>query len=61
MTHAPMTYIFRTYCLANEPADHVVYICNKDGERNILSYRKPEQAKALMAALDGLGFTRKRR
>lgn len=61
MAHAPMTYIYRTYFLENEPADHAVYICNKDGNRKALSFKNAQQAKALTAALDGLGFSRKRR
>ena len=62
MTHyAPMTYVFRSYYLGNEPAKHVVYFCNKDGQRRIQEYTSLGQAKAFMEALDGLGFTKKRR
>ena len=61
MHHQPMTYIFRAYCMANEPASYVVYVCNKDGDRKVFPYASATQAKALMEALNGLGFTKKRR
>ena len=61
MAHAPMTYIYRTYFLENEPAERVVFICNKNGDRKAIRYANAKQAKALVEALDGLGFARKRR
>ena len=59
--HAPMTYVFRSYYLGNEPAKHVVYFCNKDGNRKAAEYTSLGHAKAFMEALDELGFTKKRR
>ena len=60
-THPPMSYCYRSYCLGNEPTTHVVFICNKDGQRKAFSYTNGRTAKALMEALEALGFTKKRR
>lgn len=59
--HNAMTYVFRSYCFENEPAQHVIYFCNKYGERMVQSYESLTKAKALVNVLDYLGFTRKRR
>ena len=59
--HAPMTYVFRSYWLGEEPAKYVVYFCDKDGRRWAKEYADLGLAKAFMESLDGLGFTKKRR
>lgn len=61
MTHAPMTYVFRSYCPANEPAKFGVYFCNKNGDRTSITFDSPNVAKAFAEALNALGFTKKRR
>lgn len=61
MKHQPMTYVFRSYCPANEPAIYAVYFCNKDGKKATLTFDSPKVAKAFASALDRLGFTKKRR
>ena len=61
MHHKPMTYILRSYWEDSEAAMHVVYYCAKDGERYTHPFDSLRVAKAFMTALDGLGFTKKRR
>ena len=61
MHHTPMTYVLRSYCPANEPAVYSVHFCNKNGERATLTFDSPKVARAFAEALDGLGFTKKRR
>ena len=61
MAHAPMTYLFRAYSIAKEPTTYVVFMCNNNGERKAFPFTSAKHAKALASALDGLGFTRKRR
>lgn len=61
MYYQPMTYMFRAYSLENEPTTYVVFMCNKNGERKAFTFTNAKHATALRTALDGLGFTRKRR
>ena len=62
MTHAPMTYVTRSYNGETTVyGTYVVYFCNKNGERATLTFDSPKVAKAFASALDGLGFTKKRR
>ena len=61
MYHKPMTYIFRAYCPAHEPAMYAVYFCNKNGEKATMTFDSPKVARAFATALEGLGFTKKRR
>ena len=62
MTHAPMTYVFRSYEGDSEVyGKYAVYFCNKNGERATLTFDSSKVAKAFTTALDGLGFTKKRR
>ena len=61
MNHKPMTYISRIYCLENEPTQYAVFFCTKDGKRMVQAFDTARQLKAFTTALDGLGFTKKRR
>ena len=61
MRYKPMTYLFRSYCPADEPAQYAIYFCNQDGEKATLTFDSIKVAKAFAEALDGLGYTRKRR
>lgn len=62
MTHAPMTYVFRSYYGREETyGKYAVYFCNKNGDRTSITFDSPNVAKAFATALDGLGFTKKRR
>ena len=54
------TYIVRTYRHV-KPALVAVYVRAVDGSKFIQEYHNEKQAKAFTAALDGLGFTKKRR
>ena len=61
MTHAPKTYVCRSYCPANEPAQYAVFVCNMNGERASLTFDSPKVVKAFTEALSALGYTKKRR
>lgn len=61
MKRDPMTYVLRSYCLANEPAQYAVYLCNKNGDKAILTFESLSVIKAFTEALNGLGFTKQRR
>ena len=61
MHHKPMTYITRCYFGGEEPGKYAVFFCNKNGERASLTFDSAKVAKAFTTALDGLGFTKKRR
>ena len=61
MYHKPMTYVYRAYCMAHEPMEYVVYFCSRDGKKTYTVFDNSKKAKAFMTALDGLGFTKKRR
>ena len=60
--HKPMTYLTRCYEGGSEVyGKYAVFFCNKDGERAVQTFDTIGQFKAFTTALDGLGFTKKRR
>ena len=60
--HKPMTYLTRCYCGAEETyGKYAVFFCNKNGDRASLTFDSINVFKAFTTALDGLGFTKKRR
>lgn len=61
MHQKPMTYVLRSYCQVDEPAMFAVYFCNKNGDKATLTFDSPNVAKAFAEALNGLGYTKKRR
>lgn len=62
MHHKPMTYLTRCYYGGEETyGKYAVYFCTKDGKRMIQTFDTIGQFKAFTVALDGLGFTKKRR
>lgn len=62
MHHKPMTYLTRCYYGGEETyGKFAVYFCTKDGKRMIQTFDNVGQFKAFTSALDGLGFTKKRR
>ena len=62
MRHNPMTYVSRCYEGSSEVyGKYAVYFCTKDGNRMVQTFDTIGQFKAFTTALEGLGFTRKRR
>ena len=62
MHHKPMTYLTRCYCGGEETyGKHAVFFCTVDGNRMVQTFDTIGQFKAFTTALDGLGFTKKRR
>ena len=58
MYYQPMTYMFHTYRDDNKPTRYVVFYCTKDGKRLVQQYEQAKQAKAFVAALEDMGFTK---
>ena len=62
MYHQPNTYITRCYYGGSEVyGKYAVFFCTTDGKRMVQTFDTIGQFKAFTTALDGLGFTRKRR